>query len=286
MIIESCTTTTSTNKGRNIIKKAFTLTAYSLLIIFGVITTITVIGSTNTNPTGTYLSPLPKGELAQATPSPTPTPDTKTTPELINLAQNYLDKAFQLASTTNQTLEQKNQIIANLDQSLSFTTQAINQDPRNPKGYILRAQILTAVSNQNPSALAQAQKDLELAQSLSQGQPITLPETINPLNLLPDQQALANVDLILAAPEDATNSTASSQISSNSFTTQVILPASQPELLVEDQRITSDSYIYLIPENSSNISVFVKSKSQGQFTISTPTKSDIDISVNYYIINI
>lgn len=294
MVIESCTSKNNVSLGKNIAKKVFTFTAYSLLIIFGVITTIAVIGQNSQNsPTGTYLSPLPKAEVAQTTPTDTqttptteetPTPPQKSTPELINLAQNYLDKAFEIAKISQQTQEQKDQIIENLDQSLNFTTQAINQEPRNPKGYILRAQILTAVSNQNPSALAQAQKDLETAQNLSQGQPITLPESINPLNLLPDQQALANSDIILAAPEDSTNSTASGEIKSNSFTTQVSLPAGQTELLVEDQRITTDSYIYLIPEGSNNTPVFVKAKGQGQFTLSATTAPVTDLTINYYII--
>jgi hypothetical protein len=283
MTIESCTT--SISPGRNIVKKALTLTAYSLLIIFGLVTTITVVGSVNKTPTGSYLSPLPTGELAQSSPSPSPTPAQKSSPELINLAQNYLNKAFTLAKNTNQTQEQKDKIIENLDQSLSFTTQAITQDPRNPNGYILRAQILTAVSNTNPNALTQAQKDLETAQGLSQGQSITLPETVNPLNLLPDQQALASSDLILAAPEDATQGTSSGELNSNSFTTTAIIPSGKTEVLITDKRITGASYIYLIPETKTNASVFVKSKGQGSFTLSTPTPSNTNLTINYYIIN-
>jgi hypothetical protein len=284
MVIES--STTSKTPAKNIAKKAFTFTAYSLLIVFGVVTTIAAIGSGTKTPTGSYLSPLPQGELAQTTPSPTPVPTspTKSAPELINLAQNYLDKAFNLAKVSNQTKEQKDKIIDNLDQSLSFTTQAISQEPRNPKAYILRAQILTAVSKTNPSALTQAQKDLETAQGLSQGQPITLPESINPLNLLPDQQALASSDLILAAPEDTATGSASGEISSNSFTTKVSLLAGQTELQVDDSRITSSSYIYLIPETDTNTSVFVKAKGEGQFTLSVSTASDNDLIINYYII--
>jgi hypothetical protein len=288
MTIESCTTTKNHHQGKNITKKFFTFTAYSALVAFGVITTITVIGqNSQKNPTGTYLSPLPTGELAQENqPNPaTPTAQAlKTTPELINLAQNYLDKAFTLAKASNQTEDQKSQIMQNLDQSLSFTTQAINQEPRNPNPYILRAQILTAVSNTNPSALAQAQKDLETAQGLSQGQPITLPESINPLNLLPDQQAIASSDLILAAPQDAVASTVSGELNSNSFTTTALVPAGETEVLIKDSRITSTSYIYLIPESQTNASLFVKAKGQGQFTLAVSTPSDIDLTINYYII--
>ena len=291
MTIESCTSQKNTDLGKNIAKKLFTFTAYSALVAFGVITTITVIGqNSQKNPTGSYLSPLPTGELAENTPSPTSTPNTKTTPELINLAQNYLNKAFTLAKTSNQTEDQKSQIMKNLDQSLSFTTQAISQEPRNPNAYILRAQILTAVSNTNPSALAQAQKDLETAQSLSQGQPITLPESINPLNLLPVQQAIASSDLILAAPSgllggDGTGSPeVATEQTSNSFTTTAIIPTGQTEVLIKDSRITSTSYIYLIPETQTNASIFVKAKGQGQFTLATSTPSDIDLTINYYII--
>jgi len=286
MIIESCTSQKNTDLGKNIAKKLFTFTAYTALVGFGVVTVITVIGqSSQKPPTGSYLSPLPTGELAENTPSPTSTPDTKTTPELINLAQNYLDKAFTLAKSSNQTEDKKTKIMENLDQSLSFTTQAINQEPRNPNGYILRAQILTAVSSVNPNALAQAQKDLETAQSLSQGQPITLPEAINPINLLPNQQAIASSDLILAAPEDAIDSTSSGEVSSNSFTTTAVISAGQMELVVKDNRITPTSYIYLIPETKTNASVFVKAKGENQFTLATSNPAETDLTINYYIIN-
>ncbi len=283
MTIES-STIINAGPSKRIAKKTLTLTAYPALIAFGVITTIAAIGSGSKTPTGSYLSPLPKGELAQNT-TPTPTEPQKTPSELINLAQNYLDKAFTIAKTSNQTQDQKTKILENLDKSLNLTTQAISQDPRNPNGYILRAQILTAVSGQNPQALTQAQKDLEIAQSLSQGQSITLPKTINPINLLPDQQAIASSDLILAAPEDASESTTSSQVASNSFTTKVTISANQTELLVKDARITPNSYIYLIPETKTNNSIFVKSKDQAQFTIATSTPATTDLVLNYYIIN-
>lgn len=286
MIIESCTTSKTPTK--NIAKKVFSFTAYSFLIALAVITTITTIGSSTKNPTGSYISPQPQGEIAQTTPiitpSPSATPPTKSTSELINLAQNYLDKAFELAKASNQTSLQKDEIIDTLDQSLNLTTQAINQDPRNPNGYVLRAQILTAVSTQNPSALVQAQKDLETAQNLSQGQPITLPESINPLNFLPDQQAIASSDLILAAPENVVDSSTSGEISSNSFTTQISLPAGEKELVVNDRRITPSSYIYLIPETNTNTSIFVLSKGEGQFTLATSSTVETDLTINYYII--
>jgi len=305
MTIESCTTIdkNTANLGKHIVKKIFTLAAYTALIAFGVVTTIAAIGSGGKTPTGTYLSPLPTGELAQGPSSDSGRStaedssdvgpvEQKSTPELINLAQNYLNKAFTLAKTPPaQTPEQKQKIIENLDQSLNLTTQAIGQDPRNPNGYVLRAQILTAISNTNPSALAQAQKDLELAQSLSQGQPVTLPESINPINLLPDQQALTSSDLILAAPSglpggDGTSSPeVATEQTSNSFTTTATLTAGQTELVINDQRITPTSYIYLIPETKTNASVFVKSKTTGQFTISASTPSKTDLTINYYIIH-
>lgn len=288
MVIETSTTNPTNSLSKRLIKSVFTFTAYGLLIAFGIVTTIAAIGSGSRTPTGTYLSPIPKGELAQVTPNPTPTgaEPIKTTPELINLAQNYLNKAFDLAKTPNQTPEQKDTIMANIDQSLSLATQAISQDPRNPNGYVLRAQILTAVSSKNPNALTQAQKDLETAQDLSQGQPITLPETVNPLNLLPDQQALASSDLILAAPlPGQVLPEQNLDVASNTFSTQITIPAGQTEVPVTDQRISGTSYIYLIPTTKTNNSVFVKSKGQGQFVLSTSTPSNIDLIINYYIIN-
>jgi|GEM_PF-2402899 len=238
----------------------------------------------NTNPTGTYISPLPTGELTQneITPSPTLAPNFTQT---INLAQNYLDKAFELAKNQNQTAADKKQIISTLNQSLAQSNTAISLAPQDPQGYLVRAKILTAISKIEPSALAKAQEDLILAQKLSNGEPVTLPTPTNPINLVPDQQAAITGNIIIATPENSQTTTESSQNQSNTATSSVIFLAGGKELVIEHQSVKNTSQIYLIPKQKGIASVYVKSKTDGRFTIAATTAPTANLSLDYWIIN-
>jgi len=254
----------------------FTLTATTLPILFIVVK--------NNKPTGTMLSPLPAGE--QASGQITSTPVTLNFAQSINLAQNYLNKAFDLSRNQNQTEADKKAIIASLNQSLTQATNSINLAPNQPEGYILRAQVLTAISKINPEAAGLAKQDLELAAKLANDKNIVLPKPINPVNLLQDEQAASASSLLIAAPnENATPSAESAGTESNANQKRFILPAGQTEMTINDSLVKANSFIYLVPVDNHNLLVSLKSKSVGSFTVSLDSAATEDISVDYFIIN-
>jgi len=254
----------------------FTLTATTLPILFIVVK--------NNKPTGTMLSPLPAGE--QASGQITPTPVTLNFAQSINLAQNYLNKAFDLSRNQNQTEADKKAIIASLNQSLTQATNSINLAPNQPDGYVLRAQVLTAISKINPEAAGLAKQDLELAAKLANDKNIVLPKPINPVNLLQDEQAASASSLLIAAPnENATPSAESAGTESNANQKRFILPAGQTEMTINDSLVKADSFIYLVPVDNHNLPVALKSKSVGGFTVSLDSAATEDISIDYFIIN-
>lgn len=253
----------------------FTLTATALPILFIVVK--------NTKPTGTMLSPLPAGEQASL---PTPTPAALNFAQSVNLAQNYLNKAFDLSRNQNQTEADKKAIIASLNQSLTQATNSINLAPNQPEGYILRAQVLTAISKINPKAASLARQDLDLAAKLANDKNIVLPKPINPVNLLQDEQAASISSVFIAAPnEDATPSAENAGVSSNANQKRFVLPAGQTEMTIKDSLVKADSFIYLVPVNNQNLPVTLKSKSTGSFIVAIDSAAPEDIGVEYFIIN-
>ncbi len=264
----------------------FTLIATVLPILFIIVK--------NNKPTGTMLSPLPAGEQAGQTPAQNaPAIGGLTFAQSVNLAQNYLNKAFDLSRNQNQTEADKKAIIASLNQSLTQATNSINLAPNQPEGYILRAQVLTAISKINPQAASLAKQDLDLAAKLANDKNIVLPKPINPVNLLQDEQArrvggqaASTSSLLIAAPnENATPSAESSGTESNANQKRFILPAGQTEMTINDSLVKTDSFIYLIPIDNHNLPVTLKNKSVGGFTVSLDSAATEDISVDYFIIN-
>lgn len=262
----------STYKWPIVLGTVFTLSAAVLPILFVV---------NDAKPTGSMLSPQPQGEVSEATVTPTPL----TFAQNLNLAQNYLNKAYDLARNPHQTESDKKAILASLNQSLKQATDSINLSPKDPAGYLLRAQILTAISKIKPEALSYAKEDLDLASKLSQNQNVVLPPAINPINLLPDERAEVAANFILAAPESEATSSAEATTKSNSTQKQVVLPAGQTELKIENTQVLASSYIYLIPTTKPASPIYLKSKSVGAFTLTTDQANITDQTIDYYIIN-
>ena len=284
MIIEPSTVSTTPNRplqGQALqgwprfVGVIFGLAAISLPVL--------IIGAANPKPTGTILSPLPAGEIATA---PTSQPTPLSFSESLNLAQNYLAKAYDLARNQNQNETDKKAILASLNQSLRQVDYGIKLDSQNPQGYLLRAQILTAISKINPKALEFAKQDLDTASRLSQNQEVALPAAVNPLDFLPDEQAaLASRPLIAAPAESAASVSGQTAASINASQGQFVLPAGQTELEIVNQAVVDTSYIYLIPAQKTNNLISVKNKSVGRFTAAATQAVEKDQIIDYYIIN-
>lgn len=249
-----------------------TLTAVGLPVFFVV--------AKNDKPTGTMLSPLPAGVVAESKPAEL------NFAQSVNLSQNYLNKAFDLSRNQNQSEADKKAIMASLNQSLAQATNSINLAPNQPEGYLLRAQVLTAISKINPAAAGLAKQDLELASKLAHDKDVVLPTPINPVNLLPDEQARIGANIIIAAPnESATPAAENAGTSSNANQKRFILPAGQTEMTINDTLVKANSFIYLIPADNHNLIVSLKSKSIGNFTVAVDSPAGNDIPIDYYVIN-
>lgn len=280
MLIES--TSPSHQISYQKIAKVICITCFSIAISTPIF--LIILGKAAT-PTGTFANPLPPGEIASAHLAPSPTQNLRNFAATLNLSQNYLEKAYQLAKNSNQTDTDKNTIIATLNHSLETVNSAINLSPNDPAGYIMRARILTAISKIRPEAITKAKEDLLVAEKLSNGMPVDLPAPINPINLIPDQRASLAENIIIAAPISSNSATQSSVVDSNSTISSATLKASQTELIITDSRITADSYIYLLPKGKPSSPIFVKSKAEGVFIISTSTTNTSDLVVDYWLIN-
>lgn len=261
--------------------------SYKLPLVLGIIITLSAVAlpvifviTPNSQPTGNILSPLPQGELANQPSIPL------SFEQSLNLAQNYLNKAYELARDPDQSEADKNIILASLNQGLKQASNSIALSPRNPQGYLIRAQILTAASKINADTLKLAKEDLDIASKLSQNQNVVLPSPVNPINLLPDQQAnlASNVTIASGATTSASPS-ASSASGGNASQGQVILPANQTELKVTNPKIKDSTYIYLVPTTNSTSILFVKSKDTGSFILSTTAAQSTDRTIDYYLIN-
>jgi hypothetical protein len=98
-----------------------------------------------------------------------------------------LDKAYDLSKNQSQVEKDKQEILAALNSSLTYANQAVSSFQTRPEGYLVRANIYTAISKIKPEAISQAQKDLEIASQLSSGNTPSLPPVTNPINLIPDE---------------------------------------------------------------------------------------------------
>jgi hypothetical protein len=231
-------------------------------------------------PTGTFLSPLPEKQLAEQEQAPE---QKLSATQAILSAQAYLEKAISLSRQSEDNQESRDQIIGYLNQSLNLANQAIVLAPQSPQAYLMRARVLASSSNLRPDATMLAQKDLEAAQALANGQPVSLPTEVNLLELIPAQQAAAETGLVIAAPNDDATKESSAQAESNTLKSSGIIAPGKSEVLIRNQALEGGSYVYLIPESDSVI--YLKSKTEGQMVVATSATSLEEIRFEYWIVN-
>ena len=92
-------------------------------------------------------------------------------------------------------------------------------------------------------------------------------------------------NLIVASPQQQNISTASAKNSSNTNIVTITLPAGQTQLEITDPQITTNSYIYIIPQTKTNQVIYVSSRKEGSFTISTNKPFNYKIDLDYWVIN-
>lgn len=90
---------------------------------------------------------------------------------------------------------------------------------------------------------------------------------------------------IIAAPEESSTNSGEAKSAANAPKTMITLPAGKNEIVVRDEAVTADSYIYIVPISQTNDPVYVKTKDEGYFIIRTNKASDADLLLDYYIVN-
>lgn len=246
---------------------------------------IAIALGSNTKPTGTYLSPLPENKLASTEVNTNRTDVQKqiSIEEAILSSQAFLEKAVSVSKKTPQTEQDQQEIVSLLNQGLDLANRAVGISPNSPQAYLMRARILASSSNIRKDATILAQKDLEIAQALSNGQPVTLPTEIDLLKFTPTQQAQVGSQLVIASPEESSTTEASGSAKSNTQKSQATIAKGKGEITINSQAITIDSYVYLIPKDKNNI-VYLKNKSEGKITVATDTLTS-DVAFEYWIVN-
>jgi hypothetical protein len=232
-------------------------------------------------PTGSYLSPLPETQVAQA---PTPTQNQLTAEQAILSSQAYLEKAIALSRTAVQEQPDKDQIVAYLNQSLELANQAVSLAPNQPQAYLMRARVLSSSVNLRSDAIILAQKDLEAAQAMANGQIITLPTEVDLLQLAPTQRAEAGSRLVIASPEESQVKESSGSAESNTDKARQEIGANELELEIKNPLLTADSYVYLISEQPGRL-VYLKSKTEGRMIVATDAPAATPLGFEYWIIN-
>ena len=111
-----------------------------------------------------------------------------------------------------------------------------------------------------------------------------LPQGVLGANPSPPPQEVTAVPVI-ALPEIESPASASGSTASNATQKSALLPANQLETTVTDPEILENSQIYLINKTDDKSLYTIKSKSSGQFVLTTNTPSEIDRTLEYQVIN-
>lgn len=239
---------------------------------------------TQTSPTGTYLSPLPEKQLAaEPTPTTTLASTELTASQSILSAQAFLEKAITLSQNPTQTEADREEIVTLLNESLKLANQAVALAPNAPQSYLMRARILSSSSSLRPDATLLAQKDLEAAQALANGQSVTLPTNIDLLNLSPKQRAEGEGQLVIAAPAESEVKESTGSAQSNTYKLSDIIASGEQEVTLEHAAITAESYLYLIPRDSGRL-VYLKAKGAGEAVVATDRPAETDLEFEYWIV--
>ncbi len=254
-------------------------------ISFLVVPLLIAVTQSSGQPTGTYLSPVPEGQVAQVTPSPTTTQIIAMSPaQAVLSAQAFLEKAITLSQKDPQNDQDKQEITQLLSQSLDYANTAVELSPKSPQTYLARARVLATSSSVWPQATQWAQKDLEVAQKLANGQPVDLPTKVNLLSTAPVEQANTGKKLVIAAPEE-TKPNNQAQTAGNTLKDFATIPAGKSTLEIKNPNIKEDSYLYIIPKEGNNTVLFVQSKTVGKATIGTSSAPTAPLEFEYWIVN-
>lgn len=203
----------------------------------------------------------------------------------LSLAHGFLQKAIDLSNQPgDQTVAQKDNILSLLNQSLEAAQRAVALAPNDARGYSSRGRIYLTSSAVNPEMKTLADQDFAKAQSLGAQQPTQAPNTQNPIELLPTQQAQTQNGATVAGPNDQEKESVNGTVSQNATRGTVTLVAGTSEIFVPYTPVKDNTQLYVTSENNrDNTTIYVKNKEAGVgFTIATTTAPTTALDIQWW----
>lgn len=203
----------------------------------------------------------------------------------LSLANGFLQKAVKISNASAvQTVEEKNTVIQLLNQALEAANRAIQVAPSDHRGYTSRGRVYLATSAIKPEMRALADQDFAKATELGATDPSGIPNTGNPIDYLPTEQAANGQQATIAAPESGTTGTVSGQEGANAKRGTVTLAGGQLETFVNYTQVKSDTQLYVVADNNpENLTFYVKNKEEGVgFTIATTTAPSSPVEITWW----
>jgi hypothetical protein len=94
--------------------------------------------------------------------------------------------------------------------------------------------------------------------------------------------------LIIAGSKTATETAlVNGEITTNATAGKAVIPAYSTEIIIRNAKVTDYTLVYVTPTSpTQNNVLYVKSKENGQFTVGFDQPLDIDVSFNWWVIQI
>lgn len=138
----------------------------SLIILASAGATMAVLNNNSSRPVST-----PQSRRKAQMPSVSPTSAPLQPNYYVTASQKFLTKAEKYSASPDQTAEDKERILATVQNALTVINQGIRNYPRDDRLYIQRAKIYQGIINFSPKALNNALADLDKARQLSPDNP-------------------------------------------------------------------------------------------------------------------
>jgi len=209
----------------------------------------------------------------------------------LTLSQGFLRKAIELSQTTKsqQSESDKQNIKTYLDKALEASEKAIEIDPREGAGFMVRARVYKTGAVLDPQLTELGEQDLQIARALG----ITsayLEKNQDIFDLLPTQEAqdLANAPVI-ADPDDGSDQTIANNTQENVKTGTVLLNAGETTATVNYPELTANQSLQVSAQAGQNTqgAVFsIANRTEGEgFTVSSSRPLNQNITLEWRAIS-
>lgn len=241
-------------------------------------------------------SDVTQAELASAT-SPSPnadltaslsSPEDKVYAYHLALAQGFLKKAIELSQQTKsaQSESAKQEILSSLEQALQASNKAIEGNPRQGAGFLVRARIYKTAAVIKPELNTQGDQDLTIARTLGINTALFGGDT-SILEYLPTQQATELAGMpVVADAEEGNDTEVSGSSTANGSQGRVVMKSGTDKITVAFPTLTAKQSLRVNPvdpsANRTNALFSIVQRVDGQgFTIQSSQTLPGDLELEW-----